>query len=157
MREMELNYLSVHTMFCSFLIILQDTEETKTWKKLIDSQQNKVIFTLEGSLLKEPHSWTFSFFWRMLNFFTTLTSWMPQILYLCIRSFTFLSLKNIFFSFQRSSTVHVFFPKMWATHFSCICWQPTEIQFQNIKTIKKHLLRLSTGLRGIIQVFFIVS
>ncbi len=34
---------------------------------------------------------------------------------------------RLFFSFQRYFTKNWIFPKIWATHFSCFCWQPMEI------------------------------
>ncbi len=52
-----------------------------------------------------------------------------------------LELRNYVFSFQCYSMVNGSFPIMRATHISCLCWQPLEIQFQ------KHQNHLKTSIQ----------
>ncbi len=94
---------------------------------------SSIIESLRGTLTPGIQNtcldW-FCFGYMLKRYFSTIHVFMYQLLTLgCLQ------LKNIFVSFQRSSLVNVFFPRMRATYFSCFCWQSIEIQCQNIKII----------------------
>ncbi len=60
-------------------------------------------------------------------------------------------------SFRPYFTKNWIFPKIWATHFSCFCWQPMEIVSKHQNYLKTSIQKISKASCGTIQAFFIVS